>query len=80
MEKDQIQTNLLGRRVQRTDLSQPQEGVVVGAWLQSVIEGRNYPYTDGYRATRVYFLLEYDDGSFGECKAMHTKACPVQTV
>lgn len=75
MEKTQIETNMLGRRVQRTDLSKPEEGVVVGAWLQSVIEGRDYPYRDGYRVTRVYFLLESDDGSFSECKAIHTKAC-----
>jgi hypothetical protein len=78
MEKHQIQTSMLGRRVQRNDLSMPEEGVVVAAWIQSIVEGRDYPYSDGYRVTRVYFLLESADGSLHECKAMDTKTCPVQ--
>ncbi len=79
MEKETIQTNMIGRKVWRKDLTEPEECIVVGAWLQSVIEGRNYPYSDGYRVTRVYFLLEHPDGSLYECKAKDTKThCTVE--
>lgn len=78
MEKTQIETSMLGRKVRRTDLPEPKEGTVVAAWIQTVIQGRDGFYDDGYRVTRVFFLLEGADGSFWEVKANDCKAAEVK--
>jgi hypothetical protein len=74
MEKEPIQTNMLDRRVLWKVGDTVYECTVVGVWLQKVIEGRDYPYNDGRAVVRVFFLLQEDDGSFREVKAIDTKA------